>query len=145
MSFWVCITRSEAKRHATSIPPENKEEICWKWRRWIWTAFETSATRYKFVKTLVSLSKSYYLLLANNVQLHDVDCFCCKQNGVLSLDTTFNLCKNWITNSCYYNQRLQNSDGQHPVFLGPSIIHFQKDALIFFKVGLRNVLFLTKN
>ena len=56
-----------------------------------------------FAKTLASLSKSYYVFLANNVQLHDVDCFFCKQNGVLSLDTTFNLCKNWITNSCYYN------------------------------------------
>ena len=84
-----------------------------------------------FVKTLASLSKSYYVFLANDVQLHDVDWFCCKQNGVLSLDTTFNLCKNWITDSCYHNQRLQNRDGQHPVFLGPSLIHFQKDAFIF--------------
>ena len=54
-----------------------------------------------------------------------------KQNSVLSLDTTFNLCKNWISDSCYYNQRLQNSDGHHVVFLGPSLFHFQKDTVIF--------------
>ena len=33
-----------------------------------------------FVKTLASLNKSYYVFLANDVQLHDVDWFCCKQN-----------------------------------------------------------------
>ena len=56
-----------------------------------------------FVKMLVSLSKSFYVFLANDIQLHDVDWFCCKQNGVLSLDTTFSLCKNWITNFCCHN------------------------------------------
>ena len=83
------------------------------------------------VKTLASLSKSYHVFLANDVQLHDEDLFCCKQNGILSLDTTFNICTNSITDSCYRNQRLQNIDGQHPVFLDPSLIHFQRDAFIF--------------
>ena len=98
-----------------------------------------------FVKTLASLSKSYYVFLANDVQLHDVDWFCCKQNGVLSLDTTFNLCKNWITDSCYHNQRLQNRDGQHMVFLGPTLIHFQEDAFIFSRFASEIVLFPTKH
>ena len=56
--------------------------------------------------------------------------FFCKQNGVLALDITFNLCKNWITDFYYYNQQSQNSDGQHSVFLGHWKIHFQKDAFI---------------
>ena len=71
---------------------------------------------------LASLSKSYYVFLTNDVQLHDVIGFVVS-NGVLSLDTTFNICKNWITNSCYHNQRLQNNVYQHPVLLGHSLIH----------------------
>ena len=85
---------------------------------------------------MANLSKNYYVFLAKDVQLHDVDWFCCKQNGVLSLDTTFNLCKNCITDSCSYNQRLQNSDSQHPVFLFPALIHFQKNAVIFLRFTL---------
>ena len=85
---------------------------------------------------MANLSKNYYVFLAKDVQLHDVDWFCCKQNGVLSLDTTFNLCKNCITDSCSYNQRLQNSDSQHPVFLFPALIHFQKNAFIFLRFTL---------
>ena len=85
---------------------------------------------------MASLSKSYYVFLANDVQLRDVDWFCCKQNGVLSLDATFNLCKNCITDSCSYNQRLQNSDSQHPVFLFSSLIHFQKNAFMFLRFAL---------
>ena len=46
-----------------------------------------------FVKTLASLIKSHYVFLVSDIQLHDVDWFCCKQNSVFSLDTMLNLCR----------------------------------------------------
>ena len=57
--------------------------------------------------------------------------FCCDGNSVLSVDTTFNMCKNWLTDTCYSNMRLVTSDGKHPVFLGPVLIHFEKNSFIF--------------
>ena len=56
---------------------------------------------------------------------------CCSSKGVLSVDTTFNLCDSWVTDTCYYNKWLVNSDGHNPVFSGPTLIHFQKDSSIF--------------
>ena len=36
--------------------------------------------------------KSYQVFLGNDVQLQDVELFCCDNNGVILVDTTFNLC-----------------------------------------------------
>ena len=69
--------------------------------------------------------------MATDVQLSDVAKFCCEENSVFCVDTTFNLCKNWVTDSCYNNARLERSEGKHPIFLGPSMIHFEKTELIF--------------
>ena len=86
-----------------------------------------------------SLSESYYVFLVNDVQLHDEDWFCCKQIGILFLDTMFN---QWVTNFCYYNQQLKNSDRQDLVFLGTSL---SKRYIHIFKIRIRMVLFLTKH
>ena len=48
-----------------------------------------------------------------------------------SIHLTFNLCNSWITDTSYCNTRLINSDGKHPVFLGPVIIHFEKSEFLF--------------
>ena len=56
--------------------------------------------------------------------------FCCPESNasVLSIDTTFNLCDLWITDSCYKNTRIVNlATGNHPVFLGPLMFQFTKD------------------
>ena len=75
--------------------------------------------------------KSYQVFLGNDVQLQDVELFYCDNNGVLSVDTTFNLCDSLVTDTCYYNKTLLNSDGHNPAFLDPTLVHFQKDSLIF--------------
>ena len=64
-------------------------------------------------------------------QLNDIVKLCCDGNGVLSIDTTYNLCNSWVTDSCYHNTRLESNDGKHPICLGPAIIHFEKSAFIF--------------
>ena len=73
----------------------------------------------------------YYIFLATDVQLSDVAKFCCDENNVFYVDTTFNLCKNWVSDSCFNNARLETSKGKHPIFHGPSMIHFEKTELIF--------------
>ena len=73
---------------------------------------------------------SYYIFLVTDVQLSDVAKFCCEENNVFFVDTTFNLCKHWFTDS-YYNTRLERREGKHPTFLGLSMIHFVKTELIF--------------
>ena len=59
--------------------------------------------------------------------LNDVAKFCCEMNEVLCIDTTFNLCEHWVTDSCFGNLRLETNEGKHPIFVGPSIIYFERD------------------
>ena len=41
------------------------------------------------------------VFLGNDVQIADIN----KGNGILSIDTTYNLCDNWLTDSSYKNKR----------------------------------------
>ena len=86
----------------------------------------------KFVRSVSCVDDSYYIFLGDNVQLNDIVNFCCKDDGVLCIDTTFNLCENWVTDCCYTNKRIERRDTEkNPIFLGPVIIHFSKDEFIF--------------
>ena len=50
---------------------------------------------------------------------------------VLCIDTTFNLCEYWLTDTCYENLRLETKQGKNPIFIGPSMIHFERDKFLF--------------
>ena len=53
-------------------------------------------------------------------------------SSVLGIDTTFNLFKLWVTDSCYENYHLVNPrTREHPTFLGPSLFHFTNDDNTF--------------
>jgi hypothetical protein len=84
-----------------------------------------------FVRSVCCLAKSYYTFIANDIQLNDIVKFCCLNTSILSVDTTFNLCDNWLTDTCYPNMRLLNSNGNNPFFLGPALLHFEKSSFIF--------------
>ena len=73
--------------------------------------------------------------------VNDIKQFCCGNNAsVLGIDTTFNLCDMWVTDTCYRNQRLTNPEnGQHPIFLGPTLFHFTKDEQTFSRLALEMV------
>ena len=79
-----------------------------------------------FVKSICCLPDSYYAFLSSDTQLDDILEFCCAEKGVLAIDTTFNICSMWLTDTCYPNFRLLNNEGKHPIFLGPSLLHFEK-------------------
>ena len=84
-----------------------------------------------FLRSVCYLAKSYYALFCTYMQLNYVVKFCSVNNSVLSVDTTFNFCKNWLTDTCYPNLRLLTANGKHPVFLGPLMLHFEKSTFIF--------------
>ena len=55
--------------------------------------------------------------------MHDIEKFYCLERDSLlfAIDTTFNLCDIWVTDTSYRDKRLINPvSGKHPVFLGPS-------------------------
>ena len=83
--------------------------------------------------------QSYIAFEYTEKQLSDIEKFCCKSTeaGVFAVDTTFNLCDLWFTDTSYRNKRLVNTiDGGAPVHLGPIMLHFTKDEKTFGKFGL---------
>ena len=60
----------------------------------------------QFIKTISCICDNYYIFLGTTIQL-DVVKMCCDSDNVLCIDTTFNLCSNWVTDCCYNNDRLR--------------------------------------
>ena len=74
--------------------------------------------------------------------MNDLKMFCTHDNNpiTLAVDTTFNLCDLWITDTSYRNQRLINRESQkHPVFLGPMMLHFTKNVETFQRFAMEIV------
>lgn len=70
------------------------------------------------------------LVLANDQQLHDLVHFCTdsKEFLIVTVDPTFNLGEFDVTPITYRNLLLQTErSGNHPTFLGPTLIHFRKN------------------
>ena len=83
--------------------------------------------------------QSYIAFAYTDKQLSDIEKFCCKSTeaGVFTVDTTFNLCELWITDTSYRNKRLVNTiDGGAPVRLSPIMLHFTRDEQTFGRFGL---------
>ena len=60
-------------------------------------------------------------------RLRDVYRFCVKDNSILSIDTTFEICEGlYLTDSTYQNLSLVDQYRKHTEFLGPSFWHFRK-------------------
>ena len=90
------------------------------------------------VESIIVKKRCYFLYLSTERQIEDAK-FCCtaQSSSVLDIDTTYNLCDMWVTDSCYRNKRLiRNDSGHHPVFLGPVLFHFTKDDQTFTRFAL---------
>ena len=72
--------------------------------------------------------------LADDRQLNDLDRFCTNPSrpGILSVDTTYNCGEFYVTPTTYRHQLLRlKRTGNHPVMLGPTLIHKHKDQEAF--------------
>ena len=92
-----------------------------------------------FLKTVIVTDQSYIVFAYTDKQLSDIEKFCYKSTeaGVFAVDTTFNLCDLWITDTSYRNKRLVNTiDGGVPVHIGPIMLLFTGDEKTFGRFGL---------
>ena len=89
---------------------------------------------YDIVRKISMTKTAYYAFLYSGRQLNDIEKFCCC-NGIsdpLAIDTTFNLCDLWLTDTSYRNRRLVvDTTGKSPVFSRPRMFHFKKDEEAF--------------
>ena len=94
------------------------------------------------IKTVIITGKHYLTFAYNEKQIQDIEKFCTTEleASVLAVDTTFNLCDMWITDTSYRNKRLLNpTTGKHTVFLFPVMLHFSKNEKTFGRIALELV------
>ena len=92
----------------------------------------------QLIHSVVVMSDKYLFVLKDDRQIQDIAQFCTSENtSVLGVDTTYNLCDLWMTDTCYRNKRLINPRTQdHPVFLGLMMFHFTKHDETFMGFAL---------
>ena len=58
---------------------------------------------FNIIRNISIVKSAYYVFVYTDRQLHDIKRFCCrKDNAVpLAIDTTFNLCDLWLTDTSY--------------------------------------------
>ena len=81
------------------------------------------------IESIIINNKAYFFSMYSSNQIEDITKFCCPESNtsVLGIETTFNLCDLWVTESCYKNTQIANcTTGNHLVFLGPLMFHFTK-------------------
>jgi hypothetical protein len=66
-------------------------------------------------------------IVSTDQQLFDMERFCTGESAsVLSVDTTFNLGPFYVTPTTYQNLLVKTDRGNHPIILGPVLIHHTK-------------------
>ena len=77
------------------------------------------------------------VFLSSDNQLHDIERFCAGNYcwSVLGVDPTFNICDYYVTVSTYKHSLLvKNGTNEHPVMLGPILIHSHKTFDSYFSL-----------
>ena len=76
---------------------------------------------------IVTCAPELRAVLASDWTLNDLNRFCNKQHcTVFCIDPTSSLGDFSVTVTTYHHLMLCNSDGKHPVMMGPILIHKQK-------------------
>ena len=89
-----------------------------------------------FVKVLKVESDRYTVIAFKDHMLKDIKRFCVDGEGILCVDTTFDLVPGlWITDTCYQCKALYDINNNNPHFPGPMMFHFKKDSKEFRTFG----------
>ena len=129
-----CLMNQEIS--SKSKPESNKQERQIKYEL---TELFNALENENIVQTILAVKSACVLLLYNDRQINDIKRFSCEGSNpsVLPIDTTFNLCDLWITDTSYRNKRLINQEsGKNPIFVGPMMFHFTKDEGAFSRFAL---------
>ena len=87
---------------------------------------DTSSSTDAFVQS-VEAAPEPMCVLATKQQLCDLERFCLgNPSSVLSVDPTFNLGSFYVTPITYQNLLVKTKNGNHPIMLGPALIHQTK-------------------
>ena len=87
---------------------------------------ETSSGSDAFIRS-VEAAPEPMCVLATNQQLSDLQRFCTNSpSSVLSIGPTFNLGPFYVTPTTYHNLLVKTDRGNHPIVLGPVLIHQTK-------------------
>lgn len=77
------------------------------------------------------------IVLASNQQLQDVERFCTNpaKFSILGVDATFNFGKFYVTFTTYRHLLLQTKENNHPVRIGPTLLHHRKEAGSYYELA----------
>ena len=82
-----------------------------------------------FVKSFYLDNCEYSMVNFIPQQLWDIFCFCLQYNGIICINTTFEICYGlYLADTTYPNLSLYDINGKHPEFLGASFRHFKKNS-----------------
>ena len=99
----------------------------------------------------VSSSPEFYAFLATDRQLNDVERFCTRSDrfSILGIDPTYNIGPCYVTLTTYRHLHFRTVANEHPVMIGPILLHQRKEYDSYFPLashmvqkrkGLKNIL-----
>ena len=85
----------------------------------------------------VDVASDPCVVLTTNQQLRDVARFCTQpsQFSILGVDPTFNFDKYYVTVTTYRHLLLRTKQGNHPVRIGPVLVHHKKEASSYYELS----------
>ena len=86
-----------------------------------------------FIRNIVLTPDEYLVTAYSDAELNDIETFCFNGNNVLLLDTTFDVCDIWLSDTAHQNRRLVNDKLEHPWFFGPILFHMKKTPEAFYR------------
>ena len=86
-----------------------------------------------FIRNIVLTPDEYLVTAYSDAKLNDIETFCFNGNNVLLLDTTFDVCDIWLSDTAHQNRRLVNDKLEHPWFFGPILFHMKKTPETFYR------------
>ena len=86
-----------------------------------------------FVRTVLTSPEKIVLLSSDN-QLNDINPFCTNNARfcILGIDLTYNVGPCYLTVTTYRHLHFRTNEGEHPVMIGPVLIHTRKEHSSYF-------------
>ncbi|XP_065068994.1 uncharacterized protein LOC135694219 isoform X2 [Rhopilema esculentum] len=88
------------------------------------------------IRNVILTPDEYCITAFDKQQLNHIVKFCVDANKILGMDTTFNICDMWVTDTVFQNLRLMNDKGEHPWFYGPVLLHMKKSKDTFSRFAI---------
>ena len=88
------------------------------------------------MRNVVLTPQEFFITAFDKQHINDIKKFCSTETTQLVMDTTFDVCNLWLTDTAYQNLRLKNDKDKNPWFYGPCVFHMSKTAETFSRYAL---------